>query len=145
MRRFLLLLSIVGCASHGGERAAVEAAMRDYAVRLRGSPADSVAAMYAADGELVLPGMGPLHGRASIRDFLAPLAAAVEVAQVDVATDSLTTRGATARQWGTYVQRAGERGKPPQTFRGHYDATWRREGDGRWRLVRLVMQPSAQP
>jgi len=143
----VVALSVAACGGRthrapGAEGApAVEAAMRRYAMLLRGAPPDSVAAAYAEAGELVLPGVGTLHGRAAIRDFLAPLAAAVEVTAVDVATDSLTVHGAGAEQWGTYRQVAGERGKAPGVYRGHYAARWQRDADGRWRLSRLVMQP----
>jgi hypothetical protein len=51
----------------------IAAATAYYALVLRGAPADSVAMAYSADGELVLPGMAPVHGREAIRAFLAPM------------------------------------------------------------------------
>jgi uncharacterized protein (TIGR02246 family) len=120
---------------------AVERAMQGYAAALRDGTPDRVASWYAADGELLLPGLAALHGRDAIRAFLAPLASATEVASVEITTDLLEVRGATADQWGTYVQVAGERGKAKQTYRGRFAAIWHREADGRWRLKRLMMQP----
>src|SRR5262245_30120915 len=69
--------------SSAAERHAVEQAMRDYARALRAGTPDEVAACYTADGELLLPGLDPIHGRDAIRAFLAPLAAATEVESVD--------------------------------------------------------------
>ena len=123
------------------ERHAVEQAMRDYAKNLRVGTSDEVAACYTADGELLLPGLDPLHGREAIRAFLAPLAAATEVESVDIESQLVEVHGKSASQWGKYHQVAGEKGKVKQQFRGRFAALWHREADGRWRLVRLMMQP----
>jgi uncharacterized protein (TIGR02246 family) len=123
------------------ERHAVEQAMRDYAKTLRVGTPDEVAACYTADGELLLPGLDPLHGREAIRAFLAPLAAATEVESVDIESQLVEVHGKSANQWGKYRQVAGEKGKTKQQFRGRFASLWHRESDGRWRLVRLMMQP----
>lgn len=123
------------------ERHAVEQAMRDYAKTLRVGTPDEVAACYTADGELLLPGLDPLHGREAIRAFLAPLAAATEVESVDIESQLVEVHGKSASQWGKYHQVAGEKGKAKQQFRGRFAALWHRETDGHWRLDRLMMQP----
>lgn len=123
------------------ERHAVEQAMRDYAKTLRVGTPDEVAACFAADGELLLPGLDPLHGREAIRAFLAPLAAATEVESVDIESQLVDVHGRSASQWGKYHQVAGEKGKAKQQFRGRFAALWHREANGHWRLVRLMMQP----
>ena len=128
-------------ASPSDDRKAVEAAMQSYASALRSAPAATIAGYYAPDGELLLPGMAPLHGPAAIRAFLAPMIVGVEVESVGITTELLDVHGGTADQWGTYRQTAGERGKPKQHLRGRYAALWRHEKDGHWRLVRLMMQP----
>ena len=115
--------------------------MRDYAKTLRVGTPDEVAACYTTDGELLLPGLDSLHGREAIRSFLAPLADATEVESVDVETQLLEVHGRSASQWGIYHQVAGEKGKPKQQYRGRYSALWHREANGRWRLLRLMMQP----
>ena len=128
-------------AAPAGDRQAVEAAMQSYAAALRAAPAATVAGFYAADGSLLLPGMAPLRGPSAIQAFLAPLTAGIEVQAVEVSTEMLQVHGATADQWGTYRQTAGERGQPMQHLRGRYAALWRHEREGRWRLVRMMMQP----
>jgi uncharacterized protein (TIGR02246 family) len=121
---------------------ALTAATQHYAAMLRGAPADSVAAAFTADGELILPGMAPLRGRPAIAKFLAPMAASTVVASVQMVADSQRVAGTMAQQDGHYVQVAGPRGGAAQTYRGTYDALWRRETDGRWRFVRLTMRPA---
>ncbi len=121
--------------------AAVEAAMRGYAAALKSGPPEAVAAWFTADGELLLPGMAPVHGREAIRAFLAPMASAVEVESVEVATDAVEVHGGSADLWGTYHQLAGEKGKPKEMHAGRFAALWHREPGGPWRLARLMMQP----
>ena len=82
-----------------------------------------------------------MRGREAIRAFLTPLVAAVEVESVQVKTSLLEVHGASASQWGTYVQVAGEKGKAKQRYTGRYAALWHRERAG-WRLARLMMQPA---
>jgi uncharacterized protein (TIGR02246 family) len=123
------------------ERQAVEQAMRDYAATLRAGTPEAVTMAYTADGELLLPGLPALHGRDAIKRFLAPLASATEVESVEMHTDVLELQAKTAIQWGTYRQVAGAKGQPKQTYEGRYAAVWHLEGDGRWRLFRLMMQP----
>lgn len=103
-------------------------------------PAD-VAANYAEEGELMLPGLAPLHGRNAIRDFLQPMVESIEVESVEMSTTLLKTHGDTADQWGTYRQMAGEKGKAKQEYKGRYAALWQRDTDHQWRLLRLMMQP----
>lgn len=123
------------------DREAVEKAMHDYAATLRSGTPEAVALSYTADGELLLPGLPALHGRDAIKGFLTPLVAATEVESVEIQTGTLEINGQTANQWGTYRQIAGAKGQPRQTYEGRYAALWHLEGDGRWRLFRLMMQP----
>jgi len=137
-----------GCASAQSrpvdERARIESATQHYASALRGAPVDSVVAIYTEDGELTIPGVGTLRGRKAIRDFLAPLATAVTVASVEMQVDSVAVTGNSAIERGRYRQVAGPTGGPTQEYRGTFDATWTRGADTEWRLLRLVMQPTAR-
>src|SRR3954454_6485402 len=113
---------------------AVEQAMRGYAATLKDGTPEQIAAFYAKDGELLLPGLADLKGPEAIRAFLAPIASAVAVESVAVTTDLVQVHGDSADLWGTYRQVAGEKGKPKQTYGGRYAALWHREADGKWRL-----------
>jgi uncharacterized protein (TIGR02246 family) len=127
------------------ERARVEAATQRYAALIRGAPVDSVLTAYTENGELEIPGVGTLKGRKAIRDFLAPLTAAVSVSATEMQSDSIAVSGNVARSTGHYRQVAGPKGGPTGEYRGAFHATWAREADGQWRISRLVMQPAKSP
>jgi uncharacterized protein (TIGR02246 family) len=120
---------------------AVARAMDRYASLVRNAPPESVVTMYTPDGELLEPGMDALRGREAILAFLKPLASAVTVESSTMATDTVSVHGTIAYQWGHYDQRAGEKGKPARDYSGRYVAEWHQDGDGTWRIARLLMQP----
>ena len=127
-------------------KAEIEAAMQRYTGLLRTGPVADLAACYAADGALLQPGMEPLVGPEAIREFLAPLFAAVEVRSAASETESIEVFGARAYQWGTYRQVVAAGKVPrPNTTTGRYVAAWRRDGEGRWKIARLLVQPSTAP
>lgn len=152
MRRRMLIAAVLlaGCHSSSGPLAPppepltlLGAATKHYADLLKGAPADSVAAAYTRDGELVLPGMAPLQGRAAIARFLSPLSESTAVESVQMDVDSVVLNALSAEQDGHYKQRSGPKGGTAKEYRGHFHATWRFEPDGKWRLSRLTMTPDA--
>ena len=120
--------------------AGIDAAAAKYAQTLKGGTPDDVAAFFAVDGELQLPGMNALHGPAAIRDFLAPMAATIVIDACTMVSDMTSVDGTHATQFGHYEQTAGERGKDHHTYTGRFAALWQWDG-GRWHIVRLMMQP----
>ena len=102
------------------ESARVEAATQHYAALVRGAPVDSVLTAYTENGELEIPGVGTLKGRKAIRDFLAPLAAAVSVSATEMRSDSIAVTGHTARSHGRYRQVAGPKGGPAGNIAVHF-------------------------
>lgn len=119
----------------------VEAAMQRYTALLKTGPVDAQVALFTEDGELLEPGMAPLHGRSAIKAFLEPIVAKYEVQSATSTSDAVEVYGDVAYQWGTYTQRAGERGQPGADYTGRYVASWHREADGHWRISRFLVQP----
>ena len=109
----------------------VEAAMRRYVDAFKTLDLDDIAGSYSIDAELLEPGMDVVRGRDAIRAFFAKrVTAGLSIA---METTSLETYGRNAYQWGTYRDRDGS---------GRYVAAWRQDEDGRWRIVRLLVQPA---
>lgn len=147
-----LLGIVLGCCSRqpappdqkatAEARQAVLSAMAHYIDLIHAVSSDSVAAVYAEDGQLFEPGMVPLNGREAIRAFLAPFDGKAIVDTVTGTTDTLEIYGQTAYLWGHYHQVARLPDQPTSTFDGRYVARWRLEPGGQWKLSRLLMQPA---
>jgi ketosteroid isomerase-like protein len=129
-----------------GEAAAataeIGAALERYAAFTRALASDSIAAMFTADGEMLQPGMTALRGPAGVLGFLRPLEQQATVESATMTATSLTVAGHSAMQWGDYYEVVTPRGQPRGEFRGRFAIEWRREGDGQWRIVRLIVQPA---
>lgn len=129
----LTLLAVSGCAPR--RREALDAQLRRYNAFVGRQAGDSIAAMYAADGELAAPGRSPITGAAAIAAFLATFTA-VHVDSSAMWADSVVVTDSGSVQWGHYYQRATVASRAPVTVTGGFVALWRREAAG-WRLRRM--------
>ena len=154
MRRFgslVFLLWLGGCepaarqpkvtTTDGEARRAIESAMARYTKFLKTGPVDSTTSLFAADGQLIEPGMATLDGPRAIADFLTPLAAQFSVDTAAMIAGEIEIYGDVAYQWGEYFQKAGPQGQEPKPYRGRYVASWVKQGGG-WKIRRLLMQPA---
>lgn len=140
MKRGIVLVAtllLVSCASDDSGLVNVttprdvEAAMRRYVDDLKTSDLDDFAGSFTLDAELLEPGLDAIQGRDAIRAYFAKAQMAGQAVAMD--TSSLETYGRNAYQWGRYRDRSGS---------GRYVAAWRQDEDGRWRITRLMLQPS---
>ncbi|HKO17185.1 MAG TPA: nuclear transport factor 2 family protein [Gemmatimonadaceae bacterium] len=145
----LLIIAATACQpSHpapAAPQAALTVATQHYAALLRAGSADSIAAAFTPEGELLIPGVPPLRGREAIRGFLAPMADSTVVTAAEMHADSTEIFGSLADQFGHYRQTTGPKGGVPHEYHGRYQARWQRGADGSWRIARLTMQPAAGP
>jgi len=136
----------IGDSNYIGDAAAIRWAMEDYAHAIQTLPADSVAARFTPDGELLLPGLATISGRAAIREFLAPMNAAFRVDSTSMASEVVDSFGTRATQWGTFYQVAGPRDGKSEPHTGRFAALWRYDSrQFRWLIARLMMQPLPSP
>ncbi len=121
---------------------AVAAAMHNYTRVLKLVNADSSAALFTADAEMLQAGMAPIRGREAIRAFLKPFDGRAIVDSASSTIDTIESHGTTAYLWGSYHQRTRI---PPGAF-ADYDGRvvieWRRDADHAWRIARILMQPA---
>ena len=133
MTRLVLLFGIMGCRV--APTPDLTATLVRYNNFVRHELGDSIAALYAPDGELVTPSRS-IRGPAAIGAFLATFTN-VRIDSSTMWTDSVRATDSGLVQWGQYYQRARVLDRPPVTATGHFVALWREQSDGRWLLRRM--------
>ena len=128
----LAACGVISCGSHQHNKQELETAMHEYDRLIQKMDADSIALLYAADGDLG----GIALGRDSIRHFLASFKN-VKVLSVTSTTDTLTLQNDTAFQSGRYRQSGVINGKDTFHVKGSYHARWIWvDGEG-WRIKKM--------
>ena len=128
-----MALSIAACAS--GNRA-LDHELSRYNTFVTHQAGDSIAAMFAPDGELVMPG-ATLRGPAQIARALA-LFTNVRVDSSAMHADSVIRTDSGMVQWGRFYQRATVTGQEPVEASGKFVALWVRDAAGHWKVRRLA-------
>jgi uncharacterized protein (TIGR02246 family) len=133
-RAAALLLVLAACASTADSQ--IRAATARYVQLVESMDSAAIAAMFAPDGQLVVPGRASLRGPAEIRQFLDGFKD-FHVLSEEMTVDQVHVHGATADSTGTYHQRV----RLPQGNvvepQGHYAIQWTKSGDGQWRFARM--------
>jgi ketosteroid isomerase-like protein len=137
----LLALARPGLAQSPADSAALGRALRHYSELVARMADDSIAALYAPDGELAAPGRPPIVGPDSIRAFLHRFAA-FHVLGEEMVADSLAFHGDTAVQAGRWRQRVRVPKGDTVNVSGDFAAEWLRDGQGSWRLRRMAARGS---
>lgn len=120
----------------------VKAAMRRYDQFVLAMNAESIAAMYTQDGELIDAGKTVARTPTSIRAFLASFDGAVRVEENVSIIESVSVTGATAIVTGTYQQKALLLSdKRSVRVQGKFEAEWSCHPDGQWLIRRMRTQP----
>ena len=126
---------------HAAEaRPEIEAANAQFSAMAAKRDAAGLAALYAADGQLLPSGSAVIHGREEIRKFWQG-ALDSGIAAIVLNTIEVFPAGATATEVGQYELRDAE-GKALD--HGKYIVVWRHEGRN-WRLLRDMFSTNASP
>jgi uncharacterized protein (TIGR02246 family) len=131
----VLIAAFTGClaqpAHADGVRSAIEAANAKFSAAAAKGNGAGLAALYAADGQVLPAGSDVIRGRDAIQKFWQG-ALDSGIAGVGLKTLEVFARGATATEVGQYELRDNA-GKVLD--HGKYIVIWRREGDD-WKLLR---------
>ena len=125
-------------------RQSVEAALVHYDTLVRRMANDSIADLYTSDGELLGTNQRTIAGQDAIRTFLSRFTN-VRVDTADMHSEAITVSGNEAVQWGTYRQVARVEGQGTVHVQGRFVAHWQLDATGRWRLRRMLAQPTPAP
>ncbi len=115
----LYLIALPGCMTGSHSQKGVELAMKQYDHLIKKMDTDSIALLYAPDGEL-----GKMaRGRDSIRVFLSKFRSMSVLSQQST-SEMVQLQGDTARQEGSYKQIVVVTAHDTVTVKGKYAATW---------------------
>lgn len=131
------IVCLFSCKVAKNRNQEIESAMHYYDHLIKKLDADSIALLYAPDGNLG----GIAIGRDSIRNFLASFKN-VEVLSQMSTTSSISFVKDTALQKGTYIQKDIVANKDTITVTGEYTAKWvwlKKEG---WRIKQMNTKPA---
>jgi hypothetical protein len=142
----ILLAPAVGCGPGAHVDPSVTTAELDRATAclagfVRTMAGDSIAAMYAPDGEMLGAGMHPIQSPDSIRRFLATFTN-VSVDSETMVRDAITVGDTESVVWGHYTQVATVNGQPPVHVSGRFVTQWVRRPGETWRIRRMLTQPA---
>jgi ketosteroid isomerase-like protein len=119
----------------------LDAAIERYSGFIHAMAADSIASMYAPNGEMLGDGMHAIQGPDSIRTFLASFTN-VKVDSETMIREAITVGDGEADVWGTYTQVATVSGHPPVHVSGRFVTQWVRRPGEPWKIRRMLTQPA---
>jgi uncharacterized protein (TIGR02246 family) len=139
-----LVLAVSATGSGGTPRDELSAheltdALHRYERWTRALAGDSIASLFAPDGELLREDGGTLRGPVAIAAFLAGFSG-VHVDSAVMTLEAMQLMGDDAVQWGTFAQTVRVDGQGTIRARGRFVWQWRRDGEGHWRLRRSLTQ-----
>jgi ketosteroid isomerase-like protein len=130
-----VIVAFIGCLAQSahadGVKSAIEAANAQFSAAAAKGDGAGLAALYAADGQVLPPGSEVIRGGGAIQKFWQG-ALDSGIAGVELKTLEVFGHGPTATEVGQYElrDRAGK-----VLDHGKYIVIWRREG-GNWKLLR---------
>jgi len=111
--------------------------MQQYDRLIKKMDADSIALLYAANGELG----DMVHGRDSIRKFLSSFKN-IEVLHCTSTSDTIDIKGDSSLQTGNYTQTAVVDQKDTIHVKGRFRANWQWVADSGWQIKKMMTFPT---
>jgi uncharacterized protein (TIGR02246 family) len=127
-------------ASAAGTRSAIQAANAEFSAAAAKGDSAALAALYAADGQVMPAGSDPIRGTEAIQKFWQG-AISSGIAGIGLKTVEVFAQGSTATEVGQYELR-DKAGKVMD--HGKYIVIWRRDGDN-WKLLRDMFSTNVAP
>jgi ketosteroid isomerase-like protein len=127
-------------ANPDGVRSAIVSANKDFSAAAAKGDGAGLAALYAADAQVMPAGSEPIKGAAAIQKFWQG-ALDSGIAGVTLKTVEVYSHGGTATEVGQYAlqDKAGK-----EVDHGKYIVIWRHEG-GKWKLLRDMFSTNVTP
>jgi uncharacterized protein (TIGR02246 family) len=119
------------------EKQEVEQFTRNFESLFYAGDAATMASFYADDAKLMAEDMDPILGRSAIEQFWKVVCEQARQANArrKISLEEVTASGNLGYALGVVVLRVPKNGGQEHEITFKYATIWRREGDGRWRLV----------
>ena len=118
-------------------------ALRHYESLVARMESDSIASLFAADGQLMKSKSESLVGPAAVRSFLQSFST-YHVLQHRMDCDSLFFSGSRVVQSGTYWQKVRIPSGDTLTVDGRFQLEWQRSPNDIWRILRIRTVPTTK-
>jgi uncharacterized protein (TIGR02246 family) len=143
MRKLIVIVAcLTACAqttSVSDAQNQLRQATEHYAQLVKAMDSNAIANLYTADGESIIVGQPPIHGRDAIRKQLESFSGFSVQSEV-LTADTITVDGPRAHVTGTYRQRVRVPAGEVMEVHGAYAADWLREGND-WHIQKLLTTP----
>lgn len=114
-----------------------------YLAAMRANDADAFARVVAPDAVFSPPNILPLIGREAVRAWFRSGAERMRTVGITVEDRNVIVAGAHAVEEGTFVWTVvPAAGGAPVVERGRFNATWQRQSDGEWKVLRHIWNSS---
>jgi uncharacterized protein (TIGR02246 family) len=115
---------------------------------LKGDAAAAVGASYADDAVVMMSNMPKMTGKDAIQGLFTGLLAEMTPKAMSFHTDEVMVTGDLAIETGAYQMTLQPKKGPEMKDEGKYLTVWKKQPDGRWRIIRDISntnQPAAAP
>ncbi len=142
LRKSLALLLVAACVTSTARdpENAIRTATQRYAKLVEAMDEAGIAAMFAPEGDLEVPGRQPIRGPAEIRHYLEGFRN-FHVLSEAMTTDAVSVQGSTAHSSGTYRQQVRLPEGNTVEVHGKYALDWVMRSDGAWQITRMGTTP----
>jgi uncharacterized protein (TIGR02246 family) len=135
----VLLAACAQTTSVADAESELRQATEHYAQLVKAMDGNAIANLYTAEGESIIAGQPPIHGREAIRNQLESFKG-FSVQSETLTADTITVDGARAHVTGTYRQRVRVPAGDVIEVHGAYAADWLRESND-WHIQKLLTTP----
>ena len=116
----------------------LDSAQVRYSTAATSADVPTLNSFYSDDAIVMPPNAKAMRGRAEVDKGNADMVSIMKVTALKLSTQDVVTSGDVAIETGTYDQTLQPKTGKAIHDVGKYVAVWRKQGDGNWRITRLI-------
>lgn len=137
--------SLVSCRrdTRAGDEAAIRAATREWNAAEAAKDLEKCISFYAEDGERLATGSPVIRGTAALRNEWQKYLSSPGTFQWSTSKVEVSSSGDLAYETGRFVLKTIDKNGQPATTYGKYVCVWKRQNDGKWKVVADIDNPDS--